>query len=328
MKMFVCHASEDKADFVVPLVEALKSEGYDVWFDADKLTLGDSLLTKINEGLASCDFGVVVLSRPFFLKHWPKSELDGLFTLETTTRKLILPILKDINIEELKASYPMLAGRLVAFSSEGVSAIVSKIRVAVEASNRTRELTAMESTLKKAKNVALTLKEKNNAEQLSHSERGVALVRSALGNIVQVFQATIATIAGSENPLDLRSQRPTQVMFRFFQVFGPRKLAMTLDLEGLGGNYTYEAVLCVRIYRDEGMFAEGLPEVFHELEFKPTFRLPEQVVWAGTQNDAFSNEELVSVLMNEFVEQITKRAQDSDRRITGNRTLEDDDDDR
>jgi len=67
MRLFISHASEDKKDFVEPLAEALR-QVYDVWYDKYVLRLGDSLLRKINEGLASCDFGVVVLSPHFFAK--------------------------------------------------------------------------------------------------------------------------------------------------------------------------------------------------------------------------------------------------------------------
>lgn len=91
MKLFLSHASEDKDDFVRPLAEVLR-RNYEVWYDEYELTLGDSLLQKINQGLAACDFGIVVLSHAFFSKKWPQAELDGLFALETTTRKLILPI--------------------------------------------------------------------------------------------------------------------------------------------------------------------------------------------------------------------------------------------
>jgi hypothetical protein len=65
MRLFISHASEDK-DFVRPLAEALRPD-FEVWYDEYKLTLGDSLLAKIDEGLASCDYGVVVLS-PSFLR--------------------------------------------------------------------------------------------------------------------------------------------------------------------------------------------------------------------------------------------------------------------
>lgn len=65
MFLFICHASEDK-DFVRPLAEELRKEYEKVWYDEYELKLGDNLLEKIDQGLASCDYGIVVLSKAFF----------------------------------------------------------------------------------------------------------------------------------------------------------------------------------------------------------------------------------------------------------------------
>src|ERR1035438_1749005 len=129
MRLFICHALEDKADFVRPLAEALR-EHYEVWFDENRdfLTLGDSLLQRIDEGLASCDFGVVVLSKAFFGKKWTRAELDGLFAREGPARKIILPVWKDVSEEEVKAFSPILAGRLGVPTSPGGDKIVGGIR--------------------------------------------------------------------------------------------------------------------------------------------------------------------------------------------------------
>src|SRR5271157_2431745 len=55
--VFICHASEDKDDFVRPLAEALRARHVDVWFDEFVLTIGDSLREAIDRGLAASRFG-------------------------------------------------------------------------------------------------------------------------------------------------------------------------------------------------------------------------------------------------------------------------------
>ncbi|MFQ5927269.1 MAG: toll/interleukin-1 receptor domain-containing protein, partial [Terriglobia bacterium] len=75
---FICHASEDKEDFVYSLAEALHAKGLRVWYDDFVLNVGDSLREAIDRGLARSRFGVVVLSPSFFARDWPKKELDGL----------------------------------------------------------------------------------------------------------------------------------------------------------------------------------------------------------------------------------------------------------
>lgn len=189
MRIFICHATEDKADFVRPLAQALKQH-FEVWYDEYELTLGDSLLKKINEGLASCNYGAVVLSNSFFLKKWPQAELDGLFALEGTTRKMILPIWKGVTVEDVKKFSPILAGRLGANASEGVEKVVSEIRRAIEVSNRTREISATDSVIQKARQLDQTLQERSNHERLSRSsEEGVAIVNAGFANLCTAMQS-------------------------------------------------------------------------------------------------------------------------------------------
>ena len=89
--LFISHASEDKADVVEPLARELVSRGITVWYDQWTLQIGDSLSGKIDEGLASSDYGVVVLSPHFFTKHWPQRELLDWFNVRFKARKLFFP---------------------------------------------------------------------------------------------------------------------------------------------------------------------------------------------------------------------------------------------
>src|SRR5207247_2578076 len=127
--------------------DALSKEYEKVWYAEYELTLGDSLLQKIDEGLASCDYGVVVLSKHFFEKKWPRAELDGLFARETRFRKMILPIWKDITEDEVKAYSPILAGRLAVPTTAGLPKVLEEIRLAVSQSERQRNLTAVDGAM-------------------------------------------------------------------------------------------------------------------------------------------------------------------------------------
>jgi hypothetical protein len=49
--VFICHASEDKEDFVRPFAEALRSNHVEVWYDDFTLNVGDSLREAIDRGL-------------------------------------------------------------------------------------------------------------------------------------------------------------------------------------------------------------------------------------------------------------------------------------
>jgi hypothetical protein len=89
--VFICHASEDKKDFVDLFAHQLRDSGLSVWYDVFSLKLGDSLRRKIDEGLAESRYGVVVLSKHFFAKEWPQNELDGLMSREIAGTNVVLP---------------------------------------------------------------------------------------------------------------------------------------------------------------------------------------------------------------------------------------------
>ena len=83
-----------------------------MWYDESTLRVGDSLREKIDQGLANSRFGVVVLSRHFFGKEWPKKELNGLFSREEEGDTRILPIWHEISKDEVVRHSPMLADKV------------------------------------------------------------------------------------------------------------------------------------------------------------------------------------------------------------------------
>lgn len=110
--VFISHAHEDKESFVNPFVDELKKRGVKVWYDNDEIRWGDSLRAKIDSGLKHSHFGIVVISRSFIKKGWTNHELDGLFNLEMTQGKTILPIWHDITKTEVQNFSPSLAGKM------------------------------------------------------------------------------------------------------------------------------------------------------------------------------------------------------------------------
>lgn len=124
---FICHASEDKVDFVTPLANELIRESVKVWYDKFSLKLGDSLREKIDEGLRDSRYGIVILSKAFFSKDWPKKELDGLISKEVDGKKVILPIWHGVSRDEVAKYSLILSGRVASKSSEGLAVVVSDI---------------------------------------------------------------------------------------------------------------------------------------------------------------------------------------------------------
>ena len=118
--VFISHASEDKEAIARPLAEALQKRGVQVWYDEFTLKLGDSLRRKIDQGLRDSKYGIVILSKDFFVKEWPQKELDGLFNQERKGKKVILPIWHNVTAEEVSYYSPMLAGILAAKTKDGM----------------------------------------------------------------------------------------------------------------------------------------------------------------------------------------------------------------
>ena len=125
--VFISHASEDKDEFVRPLASALKNANISVWYDEFSLQLGDSLRKSIDLGLANSRYGIVVLSKSFFAKHWPAQELNGLVTREVNSNKVILPIWHQVTFEEVRSFSPILADRLAENSTVGLERLVQRI---------------------------------------------------------------------------------------------------------------------------------------------------------------------------------------------------------
>lgn len=109
--VFISHASEDKSPFVDELVKALQEKGIKVWYDSINIGWGDSLRSQIDNGLKKSTFGIVVLSENYIKKGWTQYELEGLFNIEMTKGKTILPIWHNITKQQVMDFSPTLAGR-------------------------------------------------------------------------------------------------------------------------------------------------------------------------------------------------------------------------
>ena len=92
-KIFISHSSIDK-EFVREIAWELKRLGMDVWYDEWAISIGDSIIDKIFEGLEESDTLIVVLSKNSVNSNWVKEELATTNMRRISQRKVrILPIL-------------------------------------------------------------------------------------------------------------------------------------------------------------------------------------------------------------------------------------------
>lgn len=118
--VFISHASEDKENVARPLRDALARLGATVWLDEAQMRIGHSLRRKIDDGIRSSRFGVVILSEAFFRKGWANHELDGLITRTVAGEQTLLPIWHHLTVAQVRDYSPSLADK-VALSTDQFS---------------------------------------------------------------------------------------------------------------------------------------------------------------------------------------------------------------
>lgn len=91
LDLFVSHASEGKELVAAPLAAALEAAGLSVWLHSIELKIGDSLRRKIDQGIRSSRFAIVIFPDRFFAKGWTPYELDGIVTMTVSGHQTCCP---------------------------------------------------------------------------------------------------------------------------------------------------------------------------------------------------------------------------------------------
>ena len=95
-KIFLCHSSKDK-DFVKSLALKLRQNNVDVWLDEWEMLPGDSLITKIQNGIDESSWFGVILSPHSVASKWCTKELNTAISKELEKNNVfVIPILKEV----------------------------------------------------------------------------------------------------------------------------------------------------------------------------------------------------------------------------------------
>lgn len=128
--LFLSHAAEDK-DVADPLATMFRDKGLRIWYDRFELKLGDSLRRKIDEGLAGSEHGLVLLSPRFFVKNWPRKELDGLVARADGSKRRILPVWHQLRHADVARYSPILADLVSVSTDAGLDQVVRAVFMAI-----------------------------------------------------------------------------------------------------------------------------------------------------------------------------------------------------
>jgi tetratricopeptide (TPR) repeat protein len=94
MRVFISHSEKDKPA-VEPLAAALAARGIDVWLDKWEIGAGDSVIRRINDGLAEAGAGIIVYSRHAQESSFVNAELEYLTWEHIKGQKLLIPVRLD-----------------------------------------------------------------------------------------------------------------------------------------------------------------------------------------------------------------------------------------
>ncbi|MDN3659177.1 toll/interleukin-1 receptor domain-containing protein [Ferruginibacter paludis] len=104
--LFICHASEDKS-VAESIFESLKARGFTIWFDKYEILVGDSIVEKVSNGLASTTELIVLLSTKSVEKKWVRKELNTILMQKLNGKEVrILPLkIDECDIPTLLVEY-------------------------------------------------------------------------------------------------------------------------------------------------------------------------------------------------------------------------------
>lgn len=303
--LFLSHASEDK-DFIRQLDARLKAEGFETWVDEQKINLGDSILGKINEGLLVCDYGVVVLSPTFFGKKWTRTELGALMALETTTKKMILPIWRGLSAAEITELMPTLADRLAVNAAQGLDVVVQAIKSAVNGAEHQRKLSRMDQLKARLEKMSATSKARYAADKLLNSSEGSRKVRAEGTRFGELLANTFTDL--STDHLKFTAKQS----FRdHYNIDGPNRYGIEVHFSEGASNVAAFAELHCTFYRlgAQKVFGEREePRLLATLKFYPYFDTTGAVVWSPTEKreETMSTEDVIAELAEKLTDYVTR----------------------
>jgi hypothetical protein len=130
--VFISYASEDREAIARPLAEALRAQGLSVWFDDYSVGAGDNVRAAITTGVRNARYGIVIISRSYLAKDWPRMELVALWMHEgRINRTIVLPVLHEISAHEVVAIDRAFEDRSMPSTDRGLDYVVDRIMAVI-----------------------------------------------------------------------------------------------------------------------------------------------------------------------------------------------------
>jgi hypothetical protein len=300
-KIFLSHATKDKPTLVQNLYNALKDK-FDVWYDDKSSLAGESILFGISEGAKACEWAVAVLSPDYIRNKWTKEEFEILVALEKSDRKIIIPILHNISLEEATNFYPGIAARKAIPSGTPLEEIVLIIEERISGAKIARKVG--DPLLKEFAAVSDLFATRDLNERLNKSAEGVRLVRNEVVRLFEIFWKRLDQVQGSLN-IQTFSNKPTGPLA--IRAQGRHKVTVEIRYENQWLSDTTENDLTIQVFTPGNWGPQGGINSLYLQMYTTYFVLGPQVVW----NSAFkgsdrilASEELVEEALSSFIEKL------------------------
>jgi hypothetical protein len=124
---FISHAVEDKIPIANELCAKLEKAGLKIWYSGKELGVGDSIEKTIEKGLNRSRYGIVIFSPTYLAKNWTIREFYTLLAKEIEEHKVILPVLYNITLDDLKNKDLVMADRFAVNSDRGIDFVVERL---------------------------------------------------------------------------------------------------------------------------------------------------------------------------------------------------------
>jgi molybdopterin-guanine dinucleotide biosynthesis protein A len=136
-KTFISHSSQDKAKIVEPLVSHLKNNGYQVWYDTEKIKPGVSIPSAVSEGIRSSDTFLLVISENYLQSKWCQKEQWAIIERcigDPTQRMIVIrvdnaeiePLIRDVKYLAYNSSIPESLDKLITGVSSSLHTIATE----------------------------------------------------------------------------------------------------------------------------------------------------------------------------------------------------------
>jgi hypothetical protein len=124
---FISHAVEDKIPIANELCARLEMAGLKIWYSGKELGVGDSIEKTIEKGLNRSRYGIVIFSPTYLAKNWTIREFYTLLAKEIEEQKVILPVLYNVTVDELKNKDLLMADRFAVNADRGIDFVVERL---------------------------------------------------------------------------------------------------------------------------------------------------------------------------------------------------------